>query len=244
MVNYGFHFAASTDNLDEIIKIKGKVASVKVFLNYSTGNLKIEDEKVLKKIFENSRIITCHAEGEMVELAIKLTKKAGNKLYLCHISTKDEIEYIKKNKTKDIFVEVTPHHLFLKSENVKDGFQEMYPNIKSQINVDALWQAVEEGVIDTIGSDHAPHTKKEKQQDDFPRGIPGLETSLPLMLDAVNNQMLKLERLIELMSTNPAKIFNIKISDDCKTEVDMDLTKEVREENLFTKCGWSPFKGN
>jgi len=243
MVNYGFHFAASVDNWNEIKKVKDKIASVKVFLNYSTGNLKIEDDKILQKIFKASPIISCHAEGEMVEKAISLTKKCNNKLYLCHISTKDEIDFIKKNKTKNIFVEVTPHHLFLKSENVKDGFWEMYPNLKSQSNVDALWQAIEEGVIDTIGSDHAPHTKKEKRQNDFPRGIPGIETSLPLMLDAVNNGMLKLERLIELMSTNPAKIFRIKTSPDCKTIVDMTLKKEVKNENLYTKCGWSPFDG-
>jgi len=117
LVNYGLHFAAAVDNLEEIEKVKDKVASVKVFLNHSTGNLLIEDDKVLEKIFSASPLISVHAEDEMIEKAIWLTKKCGNKLYFCHTYKKDMLDYIKKYKDKlPIYVEVTPHHLFLTNE--------------------------------------------------------------------------------------------------------------------------------
>ncbi|RJR31640.1 dihydroorotase [Candidatus Parcubacteria bacterium] len=243
LINYGFHFAATVDNLDEIKKVKNKVTSIKIFLNYSTGDLKIEDDKILQKIFDISPVVSCHAEGEMVEKAFYLQKKAGNKLYLCHISLKDEIDFIKRHKNKNIFAEVAPHHLFLTQDDNKNGFFEMYPNLKTKKDLDALWQAIDEGVVDTIGSDHAPHTKEEKMKADFPRGVPGLETSLPLMLNAVNNGKITMEKLKSLMSVNPIKIFNLKIPKSCETIIDMDLEKVVKEENLYTKCGWSPFAG-
>lgn len=244
LINYGLHFAAATDNLQEIEKVKNKVASTKVFLNHSTGNLLIEDDKVLEKIFSASPLICVHAEDEMIEKAIWLTEKCGNKLYFCHTYGKNMIEYIKKYKDRlPIFAEVTPHHLFLTNEKSGSPFYRMLPPLQTKNDAETLWAAIEDGTIDTIGTDHAPHTIEEKESENPPFGIPGIETSLPLMLNAVNEKKLKIEKLKQLMSENPAKIFNININPDTYTEVDMDLEKEVKNENLKTKCGWSPFNG-
>ena len=249
IVNYGFHFAGASDNIEEIKKVKN-IASVKVFMNISTGKLMIKDDKALKHIFSNSKLVAVHAEGEMVEKAIKLTKECGNRLYLCHISAREELDYIRENKTKDIFVEVTPHHLFLSDLDDKDSFTKMKPELKSVLDQEALLEAIKEGLVDTIGSDHAPHTVGEKLGTEFAYGVPGCETLLPLLLNAVNEKKLTMQKLIELCCHNPAKIFRIKNKGHIKegfdadlTVVDMNLEKEVDENMLFTKCSWSPFNG-
>ncbi|MFA5076148.1 MAG: amidohydrolase family protein [Patescibacteria group bacterium] len=244
LVNFGFHFAAATDNLDKIPRVVDRVASVKVFLNHSTGNLQITDDKILEKIFRGAPLIAVHAEGEMIEKAIWLTKRCGNQLYFCHTYSASAIDYIKKFKNKlPIFIEVTPHHLFLNKEDHLGPFYQMLPPLQTKKDNTALWQAISDGTVDTIGTDHAPHALEEKNSANPPFGVPGVETSLPLMLNAVNQGKLALERLIELMSVNPAKIFKIKTNPKTYTEVDLDLVKEVRNADLKTKCGWSPFAG-
>lgn len=248
VVNYGLHFGASVDDNIEEIKNAKNIASVKVFMNVSTGKMLIEDDNLLKKVFINSKLVTVHAEDGMVNKAVELTKECGNKLYLCHISQKSEIDYIRKNKTDKIFVEVTPHHLFLTKDDDKDNFTKMKPNLRNKEDQEALWQAINEGLVNTIGTDHAPHTKEDKIEEVY--GVPGNETVLPLLLNAVNDNKLSLKKLVELTSLNPAKIFGIKNRGKVKegyyadlTIIDLNLEKEVKNEELLTKCGWSPFNG-
>ncbi len=248
IVNYGFHFGSTADNLDEIKEAWNEnIASVKVFMNVSTGKMLIEDEGILEKIFSNSRIVSTHSEGENVKTAVGLSRKCKNKLYLCHIRAKEELNYIKGSNA---FVEVTPHHLFFTSKDVKDSFREMYPSIKSEEDQKALWNAIKSGMVSTIGSDHAPHTKEEKLSENPPRGVPGLETTVPALLNAVNGARIPLGKVVELCCENPAKIFGIKNKGRIEMGFDADLTvvdlgKEqvIEGKNLFTKCGWSPFEG-
>ncbi|MBD3164655.1 amidohydrolase family protein [Candidatus Woesearchaeota archaeon] len=245
LVNYGFHFGSSKDNIREIKKAKN-TASTKIFMNISTGDMKIEDENQLENIFRASKVIAVHAEGSKVKQAVELAKKTGKRLYLCHISSETELRYLKRNKPKNIFIEATPHHLYLKSS--KSPFLDVKPRLKSDKDKQALWKAVSMGLIDTIGSDHAPHTIKEKKSKNPPSGMPGEETMLPLMLDAVNRRKMALRKLVQLCSENPAKIFGIKNKGCIKeghdadlTVVDMHLKKKVDSVRFFTKCGWSAF---
>jgi dihydroorotase len=252
VVNYGFHFGGSADdNAEEIKKVKG-IASVKVFMNVSTGKMLIKDKKLLKKIFSNSEIISVHAEKDMVKKAIALSKECHNRLYLCHISLGSELDVLRKFKDDNIFAEATPHHLFLTDKDAKmlKGFADMKPSLKTKKDQDALWKAIDEGLIDTIGSDHAPHTIEEKKSKNFPSGVPGCETSLSLMLDAVNKGRISLTKVVQLMSESPARIFRIKNKgkiavgyDADLVIVDMNLEKKVNSSELFTKCCWSPFNG-
>ncbi|HHE65583.1 MAG TPA: dihydroorotase, partial [Bacteroidetes bacterium] len=119
-------------------------------------------------------------------------------------------------------------------------------------NNSALWQAIKLGIIDTIATDHAPHTIDEKSQeyDKAPAGIPEVETSLPLLLNQINKGNLELSKLIELTSKKPAELFNIKNKGTIKpgfdadlTVVDMSLKKTIQNSKLYTKCGWSPYEG-
>ncbi len=254
IVNYGFHFGAAVDNIEEIKKVKN-VASIKIFMNHSTGNMKIDDDNVLKEIFKNSRLVFVHAEGDKVNKAIELNEDYGNSLYLAHISLSSEIKEIKKAKAiteKRIFAEVTPHHLFLSNDDFEQqrGFADMRPSLKTKEDQKALLQAINDNIIDTIGTDHAPHTHEEKMNTDYPYGIPGIETSLPLLLNAVNKEKLTIKKIVELCCENPAKIFKLKGKgfieegfDADLTIIDMNLEKEVNNDELFTKCRWSPFNG-
>jgi dihydroorotase len=249
VVNYGFHFGSTKDNIGEIEKAKN-IASVKVYMDQTTGDLAITEESALKKIFSLPIIKTIHAESENILKALQLGK--SSRLYFCHISSKEELGYVAKNKTGSTFIEVTPHHLFLTVQHInKSGsFAEMKPSLKTRRDQQALWDAVRNNVVDVIATDHAPHTKEEKMQVNYPVGVPGCETMLPLLLNAVNNNLLTLKKVVQLCCENPARIFKIRGKgfievgfDADLTIIDMKMEREVRSANLVTKCGWSPFEG-
>lgn len=246
IVNYGFHFGSTNDNISEI-KNAENIASVKVYMDYTTGDLKISNKAVLKKIFSNTRIVSVHAEDENVFNAVNLTK---NPMYLCHTSSKEELDYAKQGK--NVFVEVCPHHLFLTKEVLDDlgAYAEMKPHLKTKKDQEALWTGIKNNKVDTIATDHAPHTKEEKMQINYPYGVPGLETMLPLLLNALNEKKLELKKIVKLCCENPAKIFKIKNKGFIKEGfdadlviVDLDIEKEVEDDKLMTKCKWSPFHG-
>ena len=193
-----------------------------------------------------------HAESSNVLNAVNLIKGTKNIMYLCHTSSKEELHYAKSSKTKNIFVEACPHHLFLTAEALKNlgSFGEMKPHLKTKKDQEALWGGIKNGKIDTIASDHAPHLKEEKMQINYPYGVPGLETMLPLLLNSVNEKRLTIKRLVQLCCENPAKIFKIKNKGFIKEGfdadlaiIDLDLEKEVENDKLMTKCKWSPFHG-
>ncbi|MBU1031320.1 amidohydrolase family protein, partial [Patescibacteria group bacterium] len=190
----GFHFGASKESIQYFPEIKDKVYGLKVYMNQTTGDLLIENDEVLAEIFSSwpkNKPVIVHAEGDTLTRAIALAKKYNNKLHVAHVSLASEIEQIKtaKEAGMNITCEVTPHHLFLTDEDVKrlGGFGMMKPPLASYEDQNALWQGITDEIIDMIGSDHAPHTKEEKQGEKPMYGVPGLETTLPLMLTAVSD---------------------------------------------------------
>lgn len=245
----GFHFGGSKDSVAYFDQVLDKVFALKVYMNYTTGKLLIEDQETLELIFERwpkTRPIIVHAEGSRLSVAIDLAKRYGKRLHVAHVSLAEEIEQIKKAKDEGLLItcEVTCHHLFLTADDAKSlgPYGIMKPPLGSKADQEALWRHLD--VIDCIASDHAPHTKEEKEQTNpVPFGVPGLETSLPLLLTAVADGRLSVEKLIALTSTNPAKIFGIIQSNQMYTEVDMHEAYTISNKNLFTKCGWSPFEG-
>lgn len=245
----GFHFGASPKSIQYFSQVADKVFGLKVYMNQTTGDLLMEDDKALEAIFsawQKDKTIMVHAEGNTLQKAIVLAKKFGNRLHVCHVSLKQEVEQIKTAKVEGLNVscEVTPHHLFLTEGDVKrlGGFGIMKPPLASFKDQQALWQGIEDGVIDMVGSDHAPHTKEEKSGEKPAFGVPGLETTLPLLLTAVDEERLTLDKLVELTYTNPKKIFNIPDQPDTFVEVD-PIPYTLNPSNLFTKCGWTPFAG-
>lgn len=252
IVNYGFHFGSTNDNIAEIGKARD-VASVKVYMDYTTGDLKLDDYNALKKIFSSNKTIAVHGENENILKAIELIQHGKNHLHFCHVSSKEELHYIRRKKIKNsISVEVCPHHLFLTAKDLNElgNFGEMKPGLKTKDDQKALWEGIHNGKVDTIATDHAPHTKEEKMQMNYPFGVPGCETMLPLLLNALSEKKITLKKIINLCCENPAKIFKIKNKGFIKEGFDADLAiidlnmeKEVRNNELFTKCKWSPFDG-
>jgi carbamoyl-phosphate synthase/aspartate carbamoyltransferase/dihydroorotase len=185
-----------------------------------------------------------HAEGQSVAVGIGLSAAYNRPVHFCHISRREEIELIASAKDKGLPVtcEVAPHHLFLTSDEAAQmgPLGDMRPRLAAQADVDSLWEHIGD-TIDCIATDHAPHTLDEKDGSDPPPGVPGLETSLPLLLTAVREGRLTVKRLIELMSTNPRRIFDLPAQPDTRVEVDLGEGFRLTNDNLATKCEWTPF---
>ena len=188
-----------------------------------------------------------------VERLIRLTKDTQVPLYLVHISTPEAVEVAKaaRDAGQEIYIETCPHYLYLTEEAlVKYGtYAKCNPPLRSRAQVEKLWEYVIDGTIDTIGSDHAPYTveeKENKKEDIFvaPAGFPGIETRLPLILTSVKEGTITMQRAVELLSTNPSKIFGmyprkgaIKVGADADLVlVNMDEEYELQHENMVTQA--------
>ena len=217
-----------------------------------------EDEETIQQNRENyckdfspiahSKIRTPKAAAIAVDLAIRLAKKHRTRLYLLHISSEEELQLIRKAKKENVsvFAEATPHHLFL-SEELYQNLEckaQVNPPLRKKKDVDALWNAVEEGIIDTIGSDHAPHLASEKKRHylEAPSGMPGLETTLPLLLNAHHQGKISLEKIIKLTHNAPQSLFRLPSNDDLVL-VNLERRKTVEEKELKTKAKWSAYAG-
>jgi len=188
------------------------------------------------------------------ELALELSIKYQRRLHILHLSTADEVEILRKHKPDWVTAEVIPNHLFL---NVADyeklgSLVQMNPPIRTQHDNDVLWAGLKDGTIDFIATDHAPHTLEEKNQPypKSPAGMPGVETSLPLMLTRMQAGDCTLAEIQKWMCYGPAEAYRIPNKgkllegwDADITIVDLEQTKPVRNEEIFSKVGWSPYVG-
>jgi len=217
-----------------------------------------EDEALIqerKALFPHADHPRFHSQVRNDEVAFRATRKAielsrlyKTRLYLLHIGTKREVDLIKQAKEEGlpVFAETTPHHLFL----TQDAYEtlgtkvQMNPPLRTETDRLALWEGIRNGTIDTIGSDHAPHTLEEKAlpYGKAPSGIPGVETTLPLLLNAAAKGNITLSQIIRLMRTRVQEIFRIPPNDDWVL-IDLKLSQAIDEKRLKTKCGWSPYAG-
>jgi dihydroorotase len=188
------------------------------------------------------------------ERLVRLARAAGKRIHLLHVSTADEMALLARHK--DIAsVEVTPQHLTLAAPEAYarlGTLAQMNPPIRDRSHRDGLWAGLAAGVADILGSDHAPHTREEKQKPypASPSGMPGVQTLVPVMLDHVNAGRLTLERFVDLTSAGPARLFGIAGKGRVAAGYDADLTlvdlkrrETVTEDWCVSKCGWTPFAG-
>ena len=222
-----------------------------------------EDEEILntnKKLIKNGDVHS-HPIWRSEECAISSTRRIvriaeryNKKAHVLHITTKQEIDFLSQHKGNITF-EITPQHLTIYAPDCYDKlgtYAQMNPPLRDKSHYDRLWYAVKNNISDTIGSDHAPHLKvnKDKEYPNSPSGMPGVQTLLPVMLNHVNDGKLSLNQLMSLVCENPVKIFGIEKKGFIKegfdadfTIVDMNKTIEIKNENIESKCGWSPFNG-
>ncbi len=243
----GFYFGSMGDNLDEFDKVKGKVLGLKLYLNQTTGNFLL-DKKHLSEIFEcwpEELPILFHAEEQTFDDVLDIVKQHPRKVHLCHMSTAYELKRVIEAKDKGLPVTcgVTPHHLFLSEKHFKQYgvFAMMRPPLRPQVDVDFLWENL--ASIDLIESDHAPHTLEEKNSDNPPNGIPGLETTLPLLLTAVSQDALTIEDVVRLCHTGPKTVFGIDQGPDTYIEIDPEEEYVIDQSKMQSKSKWTPFNG-
>jgi dihydroorotase len=220
--------------------------------------LHAEDELIIKENAQkysnetdfkyHSIIRSVDAAKKAVSLVIELSKIYSVTSYILHISTQAEIDLICDAKSQGIkvFAETCPHYLFL-DDSAYDKLQgkaKMNPPLRKIADQDYLWQAINNGIIDTIASDHAPHTLEEKDSPlcKCPSGIPGIETTLPLLLTAYKHGKISLDKIIQLTYKNPKNIFNVKDNDHI-VFVNIEDYKILKDEDLATKVKWSPYSG-
>ncbi len=223
-----------------------------------------EDEDRLierKRVAEESGDVHSHPDWRDDETAIRATtrllrivRETGRRVHLLHVTTADEMALVADHKDL-VTVEVTPQHLTMAAPDCYDRlgpFAQMNPPIRDAGHRDGLWRGLEDGIVDVIGSDHSPHSAAEKQQayPNTPSGMPGVQTLLPIMLNHVAEGRLTLERLVDLVCTGPQRLFGIigkgRIAvgyDADFTLVDLGLAREITDDWIESKCGWTAFAG-
>ncbi|MCB8942939.1 MAG: amidohydrolase family protein [Ardenticatenaceae bacterium] len=244
----GLFAGASPEYTAHLPALAEQAVALKIYLNDTFGPLRVEDVPTLMACFRDwprEKMIAMHAEKQSVAVGLGLATAFDRPVHFCHISRREEIELIATAKQHGLPVtcEVAPHHLYLtQADAVRLGaLGDMRPVLGMPSDVDALWEHLGE-TIDCVATDHAPHTLAEKSSDKVPPGVPGLETSLALMLTAVAQNRLTLDRLIQLMASNPRRIYGLAEPPDTKVVVEM-TPYVIRNEGLQTKCGWTPFVG-
>jgi dihydroorotase len=224
--------------------------------------LHAEDELTIKQNLElyakflegndfsyHSKIRSVAAATKAINLVIYLSELYDVTSYILHVSSKEEIDLVASAKARGlkIIAETCPHYLFLDDSAYAKlaGKAKMNPPLRTKADQDYLWQALNDGVIDTIGSDHAPHTLAEKEQNlcKCPSGVPGIELTLPLLLTAcVRDKKISLSRIIELLHATPKRVFNLDNNDDI-VFANINEYNILNDANLATKAKWSPYVG-
>ncbi|MCA9072999.1 MAG: dihydroorotase [Planctomycetaceae bacterium] len=283
VVNFGFYIGATPDNVAELQSAE-RTPGIKIFIGSSTGNLLVDEQEALERIFAETTLPICaHCEDESTvransqalaggkthadhskirdhaaaviatRRAMELAVKHNHRFHVLHVSTAEETELLKTHHNL-ITAEACPHHLFF---NVDDYARlgsrvQMNPSIKTQADNEALWKALRDNVIQVVATDHAPHTLEEKDQPypKSPSGLPAVENSLALMLDAAHRGLCTLEQVVSWMCDAPARVWDIvnkgRIVEGYDADlvlVDLNRKATIHDAEQVTKCGWSPWDG-
>lgn len=264
VVDYGFHLGASLARPAELndSATLACVASVKFYFDPSNGDPwipafgsgRMRVIGMLRAVARSAGIAVLHAKGGSLSSGLELARHASCPALVAHTPGREELAHIARARAlarAAVHCEVTPHHLFLSQREARrlGEFAVVDPPLGTPADRQVLWHALHQGLVDTIASDHAPHTAAEKALGGH-AGIAGLETMLPLLLDARYRGLISLGDIQRLCCENPAAIFHLegkgRIAPGYDADIVLaDLRRSARVENrsLETKCGWSPFHG-
>ena len=229
-----------------------EAVGLKMYCDHTTGSLLLKDQESRRRHMRawgavTDKPLAVHAEGDTLAAVLRLVREERVRVHFCHVSLANELVLLRAAKADGlpISVGVTPHHLHLQDTDRErlGGFAMVKPPLKTAADREALWSAVLDGTVDTIESDHAPHTREEKGSANPPFGLPGLETTVPLMTTAMRERGLSQERLYELLATNAQRIFGLVPPPQTFTLVDTDSSYVIDDRNLRCSPGWSPFAG-
>lgn len=293
VVNFGFMLGATNDNIDEINAIDtSKYAAVKLFMGSSTGNMLVDDDTALERLFSSAKKpIVAHCEDERriaertamakhkwedgsvpanahaiirddeacflsTQKAVNLARRHNAHLHVAHVTSAKELSlFTNKNiENKHITAEVTPNHLWFCDENYASLGNKIRcnPSIKSPADRDALRKALNNNLLDTVATDHAPHLLEEKMRPYFESvsGMPSVQHSLLMMIELCRQGFFTIETVVDKMCHNPATLFGIKdrgfIRQGYAADlvlVDFNSETLVNWSSLYYKCRWSPLEG-
>ena len=247
--DYALYVGASDTNWQHVHELAAQAAGLKMYLNDTFSTLKMTDMTVWEKHMQNwpkRAPIVCHAERQTMGAVILMAHLMDRPVHICHLARKEEIMIVKAAKEKGMRVtcEVCPHHLFLSTQDVDAigaGRAEVRPVLCSPEDQKALWDNMD--CIDVFATDHAPHTCEEKNSEKPPPGFPGIETILPLLLQAVDEGRLSLDDIKNKFYRNPKKIFSLPEQPNTYVEVDLDEEWIISKEFMHSKAKWTPFEG-
>ncbi|SFW22807.1 dihydroorotase [Prevotellaceae bacterium HUN156] len=293
-VNYAFFYGATNDNVDTFSKLDAhRIPGVKLFMGSSTGNMLVDRQETLERIFKNCKMpLMAHCEdtdiinrnmakaqeawGEdppvslhamirseeacltSTQKAVALAKKYGTQLHVAHISTAEELELFsacRDTVATKITAEACVGHLFftqLDQERLGSRIK-VNPSIKTPVDQFMLREALTDGRISVVGTDHAPHLLEQKEGGcaKAASGMPMIQFSLVTMLELVDQRVLSIDRMVELMSHNPARLFGVEhrgfLRPDYRADIVIVRPKspwKVTKETILSKCGWSPMEGH
>ena len=301
LINIAFHIGASNSNAEEISRLitegdaeygikAEEIPGVKVFMGSSTGNMLVDNECSLNKIFAlKTKPVLVHCEDEAIIQrnlaaaverygedipfeehenirsrqacirssikALELAMKHGTRLVLCHISTNEELNMVKAAKAinPSIIAETSCNYLWFSNEDYKKYGSKVKcnPSVKTPQDREALRIGLAEGLIDTIGSDHAPHLLSEKDAPytKAPSGLPSIQQSLPVLLTIARQEQIPLTRIASVFSENASRLYGLKtgrIAEGYKADLvifEYEKEFEVKAEDQYSKCGWTPYEG-
>ena len=272
----------NAENVGELERLPG-ASGIKIFMGASTGDLLVPDDEGVEAILRNTRRrVAVHSEDEYrlnerkalrvegdpsshpvwrdevaalrsTERLVRIAKKTGARIHVLHITTAEEMEFLRAHKDC-ASVEVTPQHLtFSADDYARLGTRlQMNPPVRARHHRDAVWAGLAQGVADVLGSDHAPHTLEEKAKPypASPSGMTGVQTLVPVMLDHVNAGRLTLERFVDLTSAGPLRLFGIAGKGRIAAGYDADLTvvdlkrrETIRDAWIASRSAWTPYDG-
>ncbi|CQH44571.1 dihydroorotase [Halobacterium hubeiense] len=281
LVDWGINGGVTAEWERETLFDRPLFALGEVFLADSTGDMGIDAElfaDACRRAAEEDVVVTVHAEDAelfdesarerddadawsayrtaeaeeaAVERAVGVGGNVGATVHVAHTSTPEGVDAARAGGAT---CEVTPHHLFLSREELDDlgTFGRMNPPLRSEARREALFERLADGEVDVVATDHAPHTREEKDASiwDAPSGVPGVETALPLLLQAASEGRLSFERVRDVTAANPAEIFDLPRKGRIEAGRDADLvlvdpeeSREIRGDDLHSNCGWTPFEG-
>ena len=211
--------------------------------------LRVEDDPRSHPVWRSAEVaLAC------TERLVRIAEATGARVHVLHVTTAEEMAFLARHK--DVAsVEVTPHHLTLVAPDAYErlgAFAQMNPPVRDERHRRAVWDGLEQGVVDVLGSDHAPHSRAEKEgvYPNTPSGMTGVQTLVPLMLDHVNAGRLTLERFVDLTSAGPQRLFGIAGKGRLAVGYDADLTvvdlkrrETITDGWIASKCGWTPYDG-
>jgi carbamoyl-phosphate synthase/aspartate carbamoyltransferase/dihydroorotase len=265
----GLFVGATNTEADAYLPAAEQACALKIYVSDTFGSLRIDTLDLMHRLFRSwaekaAQVgyrsdgaahglgpITVHAEELMLPVCLALSQLYGAPLHIAHVSRRSEIELIHAAKERGFRVtcEVTPHHLFLSTDDLPrlGARGDMRPRLATPDDVAALWEHLD--AVDLFATDHAPHTLAEKGigASEPPAaaapGVPGVETMLPLLLTAVHDGLLDLDDVVSRCIDHPRRIYGLPAQEDTWIEVDVDAAYELTNEKLKTRVGWTPFAG-